>query len=43
MPRSRRNWSTARASVFEYIEVFYNRVQRHSSVGYKFPDKFERS
>ena len=33
----------ARASVFEYIEVFYNRVRRHSSLGYESPDEFERT
>ena len=31
----------ARLSVFEYIEVFYNRVRRHSSLGYKSPEAFE--
>ena len=33
----------ARASIFEYIEVFYNRVRRHSSLGYVSPDEFERT
>jgi putative transposase len=32
----------ARASIFEYVEVFYNRVRRHSSLGYVSPDEFER-
>jgi transposase InsO family protein len=31
----------ARLSVFEYIEVFYNRVRRHSSLGYVSPEAFE--
>ena len=31
----------AKASVFEYIEVFYNRVRRHSSLGYVAPEEFE--
>lgn len=31
----------ARRSVFEYIEVFYNRVRRHSSLGYLSPEAFE--
>ena len=31
----------ARASIFEYIEVFYNRVRLHSSLGYVSPDTFE--
>ena len=30
-------------SLFEYIEVFYNRVRRHSSLGYKSPAQFEES
>jgi transposase InsO family protein len=31
----------ARASIFEYIEVFYNRQRLHSSLGYKSPESFE--
>jgi transposase InsO family protein len=31
----------AKASLFEYIEVFYNRVRRHSSLGYVAPAEFE--
>lgn len=31
----------ARASIFEYVEVFYNRVRRHSSLGYVSPESFE--
>ena len=33
----------ARASLFEYIEVFYNRVRRHSSLGYMSPAEYETS
>jgi putative transposase len=33
----------ARASVFEYIEVFFNRVRRHSSLGYMSPAEYERA
>ncbi len=33
----------ARSSIFEYIEVFYNRVRRHSSLGYKSPVEYERA
>ena len=33
----------ARASIFEYVEVFYNRVRRHSSLGYLAPTEFERT
>lgn len=29
------------SGIFEYIEVFYNRVRRHSSLGYKSPAQFE--
>jgi len=31
-----------RRSIFEYIEVFYNRVRRHSALNYKSPTEFER-
>lgn len=31
----------ARASIFEYIEVFYNRQRLHSSLGYQSPEVFE--
>lgn len=31
----------ARQSIFEYMEVFYNRVRRHSSIGYVSPEAFE--
>jgi transposase InsO family protein len=27
--------------VFEYIEVFYNRIRRHSSLGNLSPEQFE--
>jgi putative transposase len=30
-------------SIFEYIEVFYNRQRRHSAIGYKSPETFEAS
>jgi transposase InsO family protein len=33
----------ARASIFEYIEVFYNRKRLHSSIGYVSPEMFEAS
>ena len=32
----------ARASLFDYIEVFYNRQRRHSSIHYQAPLAFER-
>ena len=31
----------ARLSIFEYIEVFYNRQRRHSAIGYQSPEAFE--
>lgn len=31
----------ARASIFEYIEVFYNRKRKHSYLGYLSPEQFE--
>jgi putative transposase len=31
----------ARAAIFEYIEVFYNRKRLHSSLGYVSPESFE--
>jgi transposase InsO family protein len=33
----------AKASIFEYIEAFYNRVRRHSSLGHVAPEEFERT
>jgi transposase InsO family protein len=33
----------ARAEVFEYIEVFYNRVRRRSALGDVSPDEYERA
>jgi putative transposase len=35
--------SELRANVFEYIEVFYNRFRKHSSLGYKSPMQFEEN
>ena len=32
----------ARAEVFRYIEAFYNRLRRHSSLGYRSPAEYER-
>jgi putative transposase len=33
----------ARASIFEYIEVFYNRRRRHSTLGYVSPAEYEQA
>ncbi len=32
----------ARQSIFEYMEVFYTRQRRHSSLGYLSPVKYEQ-
>ena len=32
----------AQLAIFEYIEVFYNRERRHSSLGYLSPEEFEK-
>ena len=40
----RRKYQTrdeARQSIFEYIEIFYNRQRLHSTLGYETPDAFE--
>ncbi|SDK68364.1 Integrase core domain-containing protein, partial [Microbulbifer yueqingensis] len=34
--------SQAKSEVFEYIEVFYNRIRRHSAIGYVSPAEYER-
>jgi putative transposase len=39
------DWATrdeARTAVFEYLEVWYNRERRHSSLGYRSPAAYER-
>ena len=37
-----RTRTEARQSIFEYIEIFYNRVRRHSYLGYVSPVDFGR-
>jgi putative transposase len=32
----------AKTSIFEYIWVFYNKIRRHSSLGYLSPEEFEQ-
>lgn len=42
----RQNYAThaqARQHLFEFIEVFYNRIRRHSALGYLSPEAFEAS
>jgi len=36
-----RDHAEARADVFDWIEVFYNRVRRHSALGYLAPAEYE--
>ncbi|WP_444902122.1 IS3 family transposase [Microbulbifer sp. SSSA007] len=33
----------AKSEVFEYIEIFYNRVRKHSALGYVSPAEYERN
>lgn len=33
----------ASAAIFEYIEVFYNKIRAHSTIGYRAPDEFEEN
>ena len=35
------NVDDARTEIFEYIECYYNRVRKHSSLSYKSPEQFE--
>jgi transposase InsO family protein len=37
-----RTRAEARANIFEYIEIWYNRQRRHSSLGYLSPTEFEQ-
>lgn len=42
----RKPWATTRRSrmaIVEYIEVFYNRKRKHSTLGYLSPEEFERN
>ena len=41
----RGRWPTRRSlgtAIFSYIETFYNRKRRHSALGYRSPDEYER-
>lgn len=35
------NFEDAYTEIFEYIEIYYNRKRRHSSISYQIPDEFE--
>lgn len=41
---NRKKWKTRvelANAIFEYIEIFYNRQRRHSSIGYRTPIEYE--
>jgi putative transposase len=38
-----RSRQEARLSIFEYVEIFYNRQRRHSALGYMSPEQYERA
>lgn len=38
-----KNQKQAAAHIFEYIEVFYNRIRAHSTIGYLSPSQFEEN
>jgi transposase InsO family protein len=38
-----RTRAQARSSLFEYIELFYNRKRRHSTLKYKSPQAYEQA
>lgn len=40
-PRNFSSISKLKSSIFEYIEIFYNRIRRHSANDYMSPAKFE--
>ncbi len=37
-----KTYEEAKTCIFEYIEVFYNRERRHSSIEYMSPVEFEK-
>lgn len=37
-----RSIAEVKSSMFEFIEVFYNRLRRHSGIGHVVPAEFER-
>jgi putative transposase len=37
-----RTRAEAKTAIFAYIESFYNRQRRHSSLGYLSPEQFEQ-
>ena len=41
--RAFRTWVEARMAVFQFIEGWYNTGRRHSALGYRSPNEFERA
>jgi transposase InsO family protein len=41
--RHYKSQAEAKLEIFEYIEVFYNRLRLHSALGYESPAEFERN
>ena len=39
--RQYETWAEATADMFHYIEIFYNRRRRHSTMGYRSPEQIE--
>ncbi|WP_461085493.1 IS3 family transposase [Spirosoma flavus] len=37
------NLEDARSKIFNYIEVYYHRERKHSSLGNKSPEQFDRT
>jgi len=37
------NQNQAAAAIFEYVEVFYNKIRAHSTIGYRAPVEFEEN
>jgi len=35
------SWTKSTQSLFEYIEIFYNRKRRHSTLNYVMPHEYE--
>lgn len=40
-PEACRTFESLRTGLFEYLEIFYNRIRRHSALGYLSPVQFE--
>ena len=40
-PEAYRTFESLRTGLFEYLEIFYNRIRRHSALGYLSPVQFE--